>query len=479
LLPKETVDPDFLKVLAKADPEMAQRFAPEPSGDEEIAFRIEAPFNSQNFVWKNSVSKIRLMESPDISLNARAEYSTGSQKEVMEALGKDAAEKVNEFVSERNEQALLSSLPAALTLEPDPLPVPVLDCMSHAVCKARYFSPSQRLTLYEFTEFSSNKYAAVSNELVAAGWKYHYDGVFSKDSEHEKIRIEGPSFFHGQKKLPILCLIHSKSSELELSEGFADDFCQNRYADFISIFYARAVSENVLKEATLEYLKQQNLSAKELHNVYSSISGVELLDPIKPDLLLRFVTQLHGEPMSEKAFELYSKLADKITENDGPLSDGIDPVKELCDEQIHHLELVLGTNGFSAAEMSLSTSDRPMLFTISRSGEDLSETQKPMKSYILLWNEMLEGGQSKLHRAHPGGSGTSTRSGSVGGYVIFRNFISGESDGRSSGVIDDVFSLRPMTPPGDMTVVYQFDNETGELVVDATLNENDPDEESE
>lgn len=475
----EKVDRKFLKMLAKADPEMARRFYPQPSGDKKIAFEINTPFNYQNFSWKSDGSDLLPMSSLDLQITTSAEYNRGSRESTLEALGKDVAKNINGYISKHNAKTIITSLPEALTVEPEPLPPPAYGFMTNACLKASYVDHQQQINLYKAGEYSSNAFLTVSNELVAAGWKHDYQGRFVRNKNRETMTVLGPAWYGRQEPLPYLYVVYSKNRKPDLPEGFAIDLCQNSYADFISIFKAEAVSEEILKKVTLDYLQQSDLSAKQLNKVYKSISTIESLDSIKPNLLMRFAEKLHEEPMSEYVFSLYQDLAKQMATRNSVATNSLDRIKALYADQIVQLELARDTNGFARAETTLSLKDRPQIITLGGLSDSLPESRIYVP-YFLLWQEVFQNGQCKSYYDSPYGSGSSESSEFQGHRLTLCGLLSdgyGHVGMSSGGFSDQYCSVEDMTEPGNLTLLaYSNPDNSDELIVKVALNENEPEE---
>ncbi len=456
-------------IIMKEDPEFAKFFQPQSSGDREMAFEIEAPFAHRYFAWGHGRPEIYQMNSLDLHNSLSAEY-TGSRKKILGDLGDAAAKEINKFVSQQNGNQNVSALPSLLSTEPESLPEPSLDCMVNAICEARFFSPQQQINFYRIAENCPESIKAVSNELVSVGWEFDYDDTFTKGNE--KMAVRGPKKYASQHPLPHTHLIHSKIRSVVLPESFAVDFCQQNYADFIGIFYAKTVPADILREATLKYLEQPDLSAKELYKVYNSISGVEALNPIKPELLYRFAEELHKTLPSEQAFRLYQNLGKEIMGNRRGENPWYDKIVALYADQITHLELEKGTNGFDRAEITLQGVERPQLITFSKTRDDLSESREQLPFYFLGWVESIGDEKYKRYSASPGGSGISEGTDFAESYMTVHGLSSGYSCGGSWGEVSQWFSAEDRTKPGALTLLHSVSLQTGELTVKVLFNDN-------
>ena len=463
-IPEMNMSKGLRNSVKKSRPEFAQFFQPQPSGDAEIAFKVEPPFSHRYFAWGKGRPEIHQMNSPDVGLGIRAEYNRGGREKALEEVGDSVAKAINKLVADRAEKQTVTSLPAPLSTEPKPLEEPALGCMKNAVRVAGFFSPKQQISFYRLSEYSPEASVAVSNELVSVGWKHSYGDRFQKGDE--QIFMHGRAQYSRELSLPHIHLIHSKCRKLEIPESFAVDFCRSNYADFIGIFYARAVPAEILREATLKYLEQSDLSARELYNVYNSISGVDELDTIKPGLLCRFAKELHGEAPREQIFDLYQNLGKELTVGRKFDDECYDKINAIYSDQITHLELIRDTNGMDHAEITLSGIGRPQWVTFSKTRNDPSESRQHLPVYFLSWVETLEDGKFKSHHATPTGSGTSEGTEFESRYSIVRNFSRSGCSGNGSWGSGSYFSLKDRTRPGDLSLLHDIVSETNELTLE-------------
>ncbi|NLX26273.1 MAG: hypothetical protein GXY61_09995 [Lentisphaerae bacterium] len=470
--PQPQLPKSVMKILAKEDPGFAGFFQPQPSGDAEIAFNIETPFSHINFASRPSRQRRLLyeMDSPEISISVRAEYSRGNRDKAIDELGDSVEQQLANCLRSRNETSVVSALPEPLAIEPDTMDQPKLSFVSNAVQVAHFFTPEQQINLYRLPDNSPEFLTAISNELVSANWEHESHGRYQKGNE--RIVIAGPAYYAAENPLPHIHMVHSKCRDAAFPESFPVELCQQNFAYFIEIFRANSVPEDILREATQKYLETPDLSAQELYKVYISISNIEGLDSIKPDLLYRFAQVLHGEPISEQTFALYRNLAEEMAKK--RLDDAEEcygKIKALYADQIFHLELKPGTNGMDQAEITLEDLDRPKMITFSKTRNDPANSVQHFTLYFLGWLESMEDGQYKSHYADP------RRSGTEKGKVFNKRYIripsfqpSGEIGSYSCG--DGSYTrVEEMTRPGSLSLVHEFSATNNTLKVEVFYND--------
>ncbi len=470
--PQPQLPKSVMKILAKEDPGFAGFFQPQPSGDAEIAFRVETPFAHNNFASRPNRQICRLyeMDSPDISISVRAEYSRGNRDKAMDELGDSVEQNVANYLRSRNEKCVVSALPEPLAIEPDTMAQPNLSFVSNAVQVAHFFTPEQQINLYRLPDNSPEFLTAISNELVSANWEHEWNERYQKGNE--RIIITGSAYYAQQLPLPYIHVVHSKWRDAAIPESFPVELCRQNFADFIEIFRADSVPEDILREATQKYLETPDLSAKELYKVFRSISGIAGLDSIKPDLLYRFAQVLHGEPICERIFALYRNLAEEMAKK--RLHDAEEcygKIKALYADQIFHLELKPGTNGMDQAEITLEDLDRPKIITFSKTRNDPANSVQHFTLYFLGWMESMEDGQYKSHYADPRRSGTEKGKVFNKQYMNISSFQpSGEIGSYSCG--DCSYTrVEEMTRPGNLSLVHEFSATNNTLKVEVFYND--------
>ena len=460
------------KKLIKSDPNLGSFFQPHLEGEWEIAFKIETPFSFYHFVYGSGNQKILPTNRSDIQNRLSATY-TGSRQKILDSLGDSAAKDFNKYISDRDNLKTTRALPDFLTPKREPLAEPPLDCMTNAIRMANYTSPAQQISLYCLSKNNPETVEAISNQLASADWNYEFGQNFEKGNE--KITLRGPASYARQHPLPHLFLIHSKTQREVCSESDLIDFCQHNYSDFIGTFYAKTVPEEVLKEATLKYLKQPDLSARELYTVYNTISFVSALDSLKPDLLYRFAKVLHQEPLSEQVFRLYQKLGSAMTVNRIDASECYDKIAALYGDQITHLQLEKDTNGLDRTEITLKGIDQPLLITVSKTRNDPAKSQKRLPFFFLYWLKPTENGKFKSYYAYETGSGVSENITFPERYMRLYNFSSsrGSFRGVQWGEANQFFSTEDLTKnPGSLTIVYSVSPKENTLTLKILFNDN-------
>jgi hypothetical protein len=454
------------RAMAKENPEMAGLVG-QTSLDHKIGFNIHTPFSSEFFAAQGH-SMLRHMSSPSIRLTQSAEYSGKSRAEILEDIAAAVAKTFNQSMRQRKDKALLSALPDALMVEPEPLPMPELDAMENAVHEAGYFAPEQQIQLYRLNDFSMENYTAVSNQLVAAGWKHAWDGRFEKG--HERISLRGNARYAGQDSLPYLHLMHAKWTGVELPESFAVDFCREHYGDFIEVFQTKTVPEEVLYTATLDYLKTPNLTAPELQCVYERLDDVKPLAAVRPDVLLRFARELRNEPLNEWTFELYKQLGKALSVDHAENAGVYDSIRALYGEQMLHLQLERHTNGMQRATATVTGAERPLLVTMSKMADDAAAGSEFVPFYFVGWVEKLEDGTWKSHSGTPDGGSCAEGAELEARYLIIRDFLS-DSHGSAYGAAPNLPWLEQSTRPGDLSMMYEFSPQTAAMNVTVLLND--------
>jgi hypothetical protein len=375
-------------------------------------------------------------------------------------------------VSDRDKQKTLNSLPDFLKIKQNPLEKLPIDCMSNEIRIVSYNSLAQKISVYRLFESTPKTFETISNAFISAGWSSGFNR-FVKGKEY--VAFRAPSFLDKQYPLPYIYLIQVKPRKTNFTESDAIDFCKTNYADFIALFRAKSVPEKVLKEATLKYLKQPDLSATKLYAIYDSISHVTALDSIKPDLLYRFAKVLHQEPLSEQVFRLYQKLGSAMTVNRIDASECYDKIAALYGDQITHLQLEKDTNGLDRTEITLKGIDQPLLITVSKTRNDPAKSQKRLPFFFLYWLKPTEDGKFKSYYAYETGSGVSENITFPERYITLYNLSSsrGSFRGVQWGEANQFFSAEDLTKkPGSLTIVYSVSPKENTLTLKILFNDN-------
>ncbi len=452
--------------IAKEHPEMAGLMV-QANLDHKIGFNIQTPF-SQDFFVPRGGSNLRHVSSPSIRLAQSAEYSGKGRDAILADIAGAVAKTFNQSIRQRKEKALLRTLPGALLVEPEPLPAPDVACMEGAAAEAGCFVPEQQLQLYRLGDFSAEGFAAVSNQLVAAGWRHAWDGRFDKGTE--RITLRGHARYAGQHALPYLHLIHASYEKAELPESFAADFCREQYGDFIELFQAKAVPPEVLYSATLSYLETPDLSAPALYSVYERVADVPALETVRQEVLLRFARELLKEPLNDWTFELHKHLAAALSVDHDDHADVYDRILALYGERMVQLELERDTNGMQRATATVPGADRPLLILMRKPADDASESGELIPFYLAGWVEVLEDGSYRSHCGTPRGGNTTEGAHLEANYTIIHDFLS-DSHGSSYGAVRDVQWVEQSTKPGDLGMIYDFSPQTFEMSVTVLLND--------
>ncbi|MDF7800595.1 hypothetical protein P4C99_14050 [Pontiellaceae bacterium B1224] len=465
--PQNEMSRTTLRHIAKDNPGIADLFS-RPFAADEIAFTIQTPFSHDSFTPLSGKWAMHCMSAADIKLTQRAEYTTLSRDQVLEKIADAVAKTFNTHIQQCTEKVSLLEFPEALAGEPEPMPAPELVCMADAVPLGSYFSPQQQISCYRVSAFSDEALVAVSNELVQIGWVHDWDQQYSKGNE--KILLRGQKKYSRDDPWPYLHLIHSQERKVELPESFAEDFCRENYADFNSIFYAKAVPADVLQAAMWAHLKNPDLSARELYRMYESISRSDELVDLRSETLFRFARVLREEPMSEYLFDLYRNLGQAISVAHDKVPDACEKITELYGDQIIHLELETDTNGFDRAEITVQGIDRPPLITISKKiRNDPSGRREFLPFYFQAWAEVLEEGLYKVYSATTQGRRTSESADPNSAYTVIHSFSvsNGDAGNCTWGELGarDRSSIEEWTRPGDLCVIHQISPRTNELSV--------------
>jgi hypothetical protein len=452
----------------------------ELSENEELEFKVNSPFGERSFAWAVRGSDLIGISSSNLELDVSAEHSRGSRKKNMEKLAKDGAEKLNAYLLEWNEKATIRALPDELAVEPEPLPVPEVGFMSDAVLKARYCTPKQQINLYQLTQYSEEARVAVSNELISIGWEAYRSGnEFFRDEKHQKITIMGPPDYEGDLSLPNIYLIHAVSRVPELPENYAADLCRDHYVDYISLFHPWNIPADVQLQAAMEFLDEPGHSATILKKAYDHMPPRYMFASVRAGLLLRFAETLRSEPVSEQSFNLFCELAKEIAEPQEAMTDCFEQIKVLYSDQICYLDLAVGTNGVvQGVVCQKGINERPKLVMFRRDGKGLVVEKDRDPIYLLVWAEpAAEEGVYNVYKAGLAGNPRSLElKVPIRSSGFFRVYTNDGISSWSDRDVDPGFSLESETEPWDFALVYSIhiDPESNELIVEATLYENEP-----
>jgi len=396
------------------------------------------------------------MGAPSIKLAQSAEYSGKSRDAILVDISAAIGKTLNQFIGRQDYEATLLAFPEALVTEPAPMAAPVFGFMQGAVREAEYCAGGHRLQLYRIGGFSPEYMNAVTNQLVEAGWTHRWNGRFEKGKE--KISIQGNARYDHEASLPYLHLVHAQSEKVGFSEADRIALCRENYADFIAIFPAKAVPDEVLFQETLEYLDTPDLSATELYRVYDLAQHSKMLKGIRPALLLRFARMLHEEPMNEWIFKLYKDLAEAITKDRSENRDVCGRIEELLGNRFVHLELQPGTNGLDRAEVVAARGERPLLLTLSKTRNEPTESREFFPFYHVSWVDEREDGTYKGYTSMLGGVGSSEGAKLDASYVILYGFSMRDSrcNGRQWGPLTATREewVVNNVKPGDLCLTY-------------------------
>jgi hypothetical protein len=312
---------------------------------------------------------------------------------------------------------------------------------------------------------------SISNQLVSAGWKYDYDNRFEK--ANESVVIRGPNVFAAQHPLPHLYVLHAQSRKVELPDSYFEAYCRRDFGEFIAFFQPKSVSVEVYREAMEDYLKNPDLSAKELLAVYKKLSNWDELKPGRPALLYRFAEQLRHAPFDEETIDLYSALGREVT-----VERGDDPVYEKIDDlyadEVIHLELTEDTNGLHRGEATVFGVDRPRLITFSKAGDDTEGSREVLPFYFIGHVQTLDGGSYKSRHVTPGGGGSTTGKDFEEQFMQIRALGAEYSGGRTWGPMStwrSAESMEERMKSGDLLVFYEFFPVTSELNLTVVQND--------
>jgi hypothetical protein len=462
-----SLDPGILKLLAKNHPDMAYAFGPQRSGDREIAFEIETPFSRPPFLRPTWQTKLKWLEAADLRINLKSEYAQNDREEAVAEIAADAVQKLNAFARMRNEKAVVPVLPEVLSVEPEPLPALALECMTNCVLVTRYFCPQTEINLYRFAGGEGDVLGTVSNQLVAAGWKYDHDLRFEK--KNESLVIRGPKIFADQYALPHLYLIHAQCRKIEFAEGYLDDFCRNRFAEFMELFQPKAVSAEVYRAAIEAYLEQPDLTAEQLHTVCLSTSNWKVFEEERIPVLYRLAQVLHDTPATDERISTYSFLANEMTVERIDGNPYFEKMEAVLYDRIRSVNFEPGSNGVEQVAFSVKGLERPQMIFFKKTLKDPSVSCVQLPLFLLLWIESDDEEVCRIHIYQPGGGTARGCRDIKQGYQQLRRFHDGGfwGGGAAFGHVPEI------THPekGRIMMAYTIQPETCQMDFRACLND--------